>query len=505
MRFRRPPSSSSPSVSLVDALDDPELFGVVFADPSWRPWRIVLEALEGRALDEEGLALYRACTGRQNAPTEPVCEFIAIVGRRGGKSRIGALLAIEAACFRDWRPYLAPGEVCTIAVIAADRAQARTVFSYIRGLLESIPMLAQRVTRQTAHAIELTGKVRVEVTTASARTTRGYSFGCVIADEAAFWRSETSIEPDTEVIAAIRPGMTTLPGSRLVIISSPYARRGLLWEAFRTHYGKENDPTLVWKGSSKVMNPSIDQTAIDAAYEQDPASADAEYGANFRVDIEQFITREAIDAVVIPGRQALPPISGTVYTAFCDPSGGAQDAMTLAIAHSERQDGHLVAVLDLVTARTPPFSPESVVKEFAKLLKAYGVHCVTGDRYSGEWCREGFARYGIAYMVSEQTKSQLYGEWLPLVTSQRVALLDHPKLVQEALGLERRTARGGRDSIDHGPQGHDDLLNAAAGALVLAAQGGAGDASVLVCEREPSALLAAMIHEFGPIEPYFRE
>jgi hypothetical protein len=77
--------------------------------------------------------------------------------------------------------------------------------------------------------------------------------------------------------------------------------------------------------------------------------------------------------------------------------------------------------------------------------------------------------------------------------------------VQEALGLERRTARGGRDSIDHGPHGHDDLLNSAAGALVLAAQGGAGDVDVLACEREPSDLLAAMIHEFGPIEPYFAE
>jgi hypothetical protein len=188
--------------------------------------------------------------------------------------------------------------------------------------------------------------------------------------------------------------MATLPGSRLVIISSPYAS-----DRYSGEWCRESTPPT--SGTRLRPMPST-------------------------------------DAVVIPGRQALPPISGTVYTAFVDPSGGAQDAMTLAIAHSERQDGHLVAVLDLVAARTPPFSPESVVKEFAKLLNAYSVHYVTGDRYSGEWCREVFARYGIAYMVSEQTKSQLYGEWLPLVTSQRVALLDHPKLVQEAWCWRRR-------------------------------------------------------------------
>src|SRR5262245_64495887 len=38
---------------------------------------------------------------------------------------------------------------------------------------------------------------------------------------------------------------------------------------------------------------------------------------------------------------------------------------------------------------------------------------------------------------------------------------------QPARGLERRTSRGGRDSIDHAPGGHDDLANAAAGAIHL--------------------------------------
>jgi hypothetical protein len=503
--FRRP-LTNCPTISLVDAVANPAgLFGSQFADASWMPWRVVLAALEGRALDEEGLALYRRCTGRQTPPNAAVKEFIAIVGRRGGKSRIGALLAVEAACLRDWTPYLAPGEVATVAVIAADRSQARTTFGYIAGLLDAVPMLGQRVTRRRAHAIELGQRVRIEVTTASARTTRGYTFAAVICDELAFWRSETSVEPDVEVLAAVRPGMTTLPGSRLVCISSPYARRGALWQAFKDHYGRENDPVLLWRAPSVAMNPAVDPAAVAAAYQRDPASAAAEYGAEFRTDVEAFLTRELLDAVIVPGRAGLPPLSSTAYVAFVDPSGGAQDAMTLAIAHSETVDGHLVAVLDLVAARTPPFSPESVGREFARLLKGYNVHCVTGDRYSGEWCREVFSRHGVAYVVSEQTKSQLYAEWLPLITSQRVALLDNPKLVQEALGLERRTARGGRDSIDHGPHGHDDLLNAAAGALVLAAQRGAGDTGVLVCEREPSDLLAAMLHEFGPLEPYFRE
>jgi len=57
---------------------------------------------------------------------------------------------------------------------------------------------------------------------------------------------------------------------------------------------------------------------------------------------------------------------------------------------------------------------------------------------------------------------------LPLINSQQVELLDQPKLISQLCSLERRTARGGRDSIDHPPGAHDDVANAAAGVLVLA-------------------------------------
>jgi hypothetical protein len=118
----------------------------------------------------------------------------------------------------------------------------------------------------------------------------------------------------------------------------------------------------------------------------------------------------------------------------------------------------------------PPFSPEAVVSDFAALLKADKVTSVLGDRYAGEWPREAFARHGITYELSERTTSDIYREALPLLNSGRVELLDHPRLVAQLLGLERRTARGGRDSIDHGPGGHDDVANAACGVLLAAAE-----------------------------------
>ena len=138
--------------------------------------------------------------------------------------------------------------------------------------------------------------------------------------------------------------------------------------------------------------------------------------------------------------------------------------MTLAIAHKE---GNTV-ILDMVRERRPPFSPEAVVEEFANELKNYRITTVVGDRYAGEWPRERFRLHGVNYEVADKSKSELYVALLPSVNSRAVDLLDDDRLVNQLVCLERRTARGGRDSVDHPRGAHDDLANAAAGALWLA-------------------------------------
>jgi hypothetical protein len=126
------------------------------------------------------------------------------------------------------------------------------------------------------------------------------------------------------------------------------------------------------------------------------------------------------------------------------------------------------AVLDLVREQRSPFSPDFVVSDFVEALKRFRITQVRGDRYGAEWIAEQFCKTGITYSPAEKAKSDLYRESLPVINSQAVDLLDHPKLISQLCSLERRTARGGCDSIDHPPNGRDDLVNAAAGAVQLA-------------------------------------
>jgi hypothetical protein len=451
---------------------DPALFGAWFTPPqSWAAWRAYLAAVFALPMTEAETAIYRQHTGRSTLPTSPAREAWLVAGRRGGKSIIAALIGVYLACFRDYRAVLKPGERGTVMILAADRDQARVVLGYVQAFLE-VPMLARMVERRTAEAIALTNRTRIEVHTASYRSVRGYTIVAAICDEIAFWMTgEDSLNPDREIVTALRPAMATLAaiGEGLLLgISSPYARAGVLWENYRAHYGQDGDPVLVWQADTRAMNPSIPEAFIASEYAKDPAAAKAEYGAEFRTDLEAFLSRELVECCVVPGRHRLPPIPGVHYTAFVDPSGGVGDSMTLGIAHREGER----VILDLLHERRAPLSPEATVAEFVEIAKPYRVHEVTGDRYSEEFVREHFRSRGLAYTVSDRDRSALYVETLPLLTSGRAQLLDDARLIAQLVSLERRTGGSGKDAITHPRNQHDDVANAAAGCLVHAAAWG---------------------------------
>jgi hypothetical protein len=234
----------------------------------------------------------------------------------------------------------------------------------------------------------------------------------------------------------------------------------VLWTVFKKHFGPDGDSRiLVARGASRDLNPSLPQSVIEREYEKDPASAAAEYGAQFRTDVEGFVTVETVERCVGDYVERAP-LFEHVYYGFVDPSGGSADSFTLAISHGEGTS----TIVDAVREVRPPFSPESVVADFAALLKSYRVRQVCGDRYAGEFPRELFRRHGIGYVLAQKAKSDLYRDLLPLLTSGRVVLPRNDRLVSQVVGLERRTTRAGKDSIDHAPGAHDDLINSVAGA-----------------------------------------
>jgi hypothetical protein len=336
----------------------------------------------------------------------------------------------------------------------------------VEGALRSTPFLAQLIVSRTQETLSLSNGIDVEVRAASFRRLRGLTCVMILADEAAFWSSdETSANADTDILAAARPSLATTNGP-LIIISSPYARKGEVWEIYRRHFGaKGDDLILVAQAASREMNPSLPERVVQRAIDRDPAAAAAEYMGQFRSDIEAFVSREIAEAAVDEGFFERVPIDGIFYRGFCDPSGGQSDSMTMAISHLEGR----TLILDAVRERKAPFPPDDVVAEFCALLKTYRVAALRGDRYGGSWPAESFRRHGIDYQPSDKTKNEIYQAFLPELNSRNVRLLDNVRMISQLVALERRTSRGGRDIIDHSANGgaKDDLINSASGALLL--------------------------------------
>jgi hypothetical protein len=453
-------------IDIVAALDDDNLFAPWFAGPSWNVWRSILKAAFALPMSPAEIELFRGVAER-DPPTRRVRELWIIAGRRSGKDSVASLIAAWFA-LRDYSAVLRPGEFASIMCLASDRQQAQIVRRYTAGYFAECEMLQPLVSRETADGFELSTRAEVTVMTSSFRAVRGRSIALAILDECAVWRSEESATPDIETYNALLPGMATVDGSMLVGISSPYKRSGLLYDKWREAFGKNDDDVLVIRAPTLTMNPTLNPAIIDTDMARDPARARAEWFAEWRDDIASYLPRELIESAVDDGVHVRPPVPGTKYVAFADPSGGVADSFTMAVAHPEKSG---IVVLDNMVEIKPPFNVTVATRQVADVLKTYGLHEVSGDRYAAGWVVDAFDKCGIKYRHSARDRSAVYADALPLFTAGRARLLDNKRLVNQFAGLERKVSPGGRDRIGHPERSghHDDACNSCAGALSLAA------------------------------------
>jgi hypothetical protein len=328
-------------------------------------------------------------------------------------------------------------------------------------VFEGSPILSQLVVNRTQDTIELKHSIKIEVRPASLRKLRGPTYCAILLDELAFWFTEENYaNPDVDVIAACSPGLLTTRGMT-VMASSPYAKKGVLWDTYKKYFGHDSSSVLVAKGTTRDWNPTIDQAEIDRLLAKDRARNTAEYLAEFRSDLQTFVPADIVAACITePGVRVRPRQPNNHYYGAVDPSGGSSDSFVAGIGHQEY--GSDVCIVDALVEARPPFSPEAVCKQFAELFKSYGISNVYGDRYAGMWPVEMFAKFGITYIQNAKPKSELYSDLLPILNSVRIHLLDDPRLIGQLCSLERQTSRGGRDSIDHPARQFDDLANVAA-------------------------------------------
>jgi phage terminase large subunit-like protein len=193
-------------ISIADAIADRNLLGAALGSAeSWQTWLTCLRAAFGIALNREDRRAFAAVAGSRKSPEQKVRELWVIAGRRSGKSRMAAAVAVYIACFLPHK--LARGETGYVLVLSPTLAQSKTIFSYAEAFLQFSPILSQKVRDVTANEIRLEGNIVIATHPNSFRTVRGRTLIAVILDESAYFRDETSALPDVETYRAVMPAL----------------------------------------------------------------------------------------------------------------------------------------------------------------------------------------------------------------------------------------------------------------------------------------------------------
>jgi hypothetical protein len=381
----------------------------------------ILKSYYGLSLNDRELEIYRAATGRQNYPGIEQDEVTIIAGRRSGKTR---KIAATIVCFEAFRYHgIPPGEDGYMLLLAPTLAQARIAFRYIGNYLRKSKELFRHIESITGNEIRLDNGIVIGCYPSTHDGVRGRTIVGVIADEFAFWsEGEQAANPAEEVLAAVRPGMVNIPHAKLVKISTPFAKSGLLWEEFE----KRNELDFaVWQVATARMNPSL-SLKIERARRQDEEKYRREYLAEFVDTVSGWVDPEILNPCIVRGRRQLPYIRHMVYLAAIDQASRHND-FALVILHVSAEG---VVVVDFIskwtgTLRAPlPF--ESVLGQIATITQDYDITVLLGDQFYPDAISQHLLKLGIRYDIQTfgpSTRERIFATLKHLMIQRKIELL----------------------------------------------------------------------------------
>jgi hypothetical protein len=287
----------------------------------------------------------------------------------------------------------------------------------------------------------------------------------IVCDEIAHWAfDEDAANPADEVLAALRPSMATVRNAKLIKISTPYIKSGVLWDEYQRR-GELDYP--IWQLTTFDLNPTLTPEMLGSERQHGEEYFRREYMAEFTDSISGWVPAEILNPCIARSRQQLPRQEGQNYIAAIDPATRGHN-FALVILH-QVPDG--TVVVDLVRVWTGstkiPLPFEGVLNEIKTILDSYGISSAIGDQFHCDAIQQYLQKIGVWYDVhvfGPQTRAQIFSGLKHLMVQGKIEILDDKPLLQQLRNLtEERSDRG---QIDIRPSsGKDDQ----AVALALAA------------------------------------
>ena len=432
-------------------------------------WIAIHKAVNGDPLTNIEREFFTLVTGREYDPPDGGWSTIAILSpRRCGKSLFAATQAVYAA--------VRPGQRNTwAALLAQGRAEAqRSLLSEVSSFFDGQGLLPSMVVNRTAETIVLEGGCTIGVLPGSRpQTIRGLGCRILVGDEIDFVGEPGGEDKARQIIAAARPTIATVPGAKLVLISSPGRVGSAFHRIVTDFYGRPDPHTLVLKLDTSV-NPVLhaNEAYRESMRALDPLAYEAEVLGRYVEGDATLFDSSVIARCVVSGRGDIPPeaVTGRVVAGI-DSAAGSKGGDSFGCVLGTQENGRLVVVA--MRRFAAPFDPAVVVREIASLCRSYRCRRVVGDRFGGNLVAQLFRNEGLTYEVSPSVAGDALLDLVGVINTGAVELQDPEfsrcgaELVEDLRSIVRRPG-GGRDQADapRTARGHADLASAFA---VLAA------------------------------------
>jgi hypothetical protein len=396
------------------------------------------------------------------------------IGRRSGKTTLGAIAGVGNCLLRpDLDALVRPGERRYAVAVATSLRQARLFVQAAKSIVQSSPLFAPMLEAESEDELVFRNGTALAAFPSTSRGARGWPISFVMLDEAAHLLDTDGNSAAKTVFDALVPSTAQFGrAAQIVVSSTPFGSGGWFADLFRRAASGELPGAVAQQGSTRDVNPAIEEELLEEERARDPESFRSEYMAEFVGGGLAFLDGRLIDDAVV-ARGELSTTEGRRWVAGLDPAFSSDPFGVAIVGRDWRERGRLV----LGAARAWRPDPgartfeqgrrveDQVLEEVAALCRLYGATAVT-DQHRGAGVVDRLRRLGVSVRVVPMTAKSKTAAFLQLrarLTAGELELYDQPQLLAELRRLRTRYAAG-RSQVEIPRVGgsHGDLAQALA-------------------------------------------
>lgn len=468
-------------INIIDFCRDPQLLNLPLLDTQ----EVLLRVIYSLPMTQSQKMLYWTMTGEKYPKRlTPFQETVLVLGGRSGKSTaLAAPIAVYEACCTDWSKFIQSNEYAWAFVIAQREQAAIDIGrNVIFRMIESSPYLSGLIAedfrdkskklpstfpRSRTGILVLKNRCAITALPCSHKVGRGYPICLCILDEVAWFARESAAQnTDVGIYEAVLPRQIQFEEhAKMMIISTPADKTGLLWTKYRDRLRHKKD-YLCMKIPTQKIRTDFKPEFFKRQRRLNPTGFDREFGAEFSGALTPLIKSEDALACMRDDNEPLPYNSKFNYYMALDAAFGENDNFAISVAHAERdsrnEDGIRI-VIDVTDVIEPTFEQDMIDAACIRIKELhdfYHVFEARADQYHAESFAKHLENIDIVVDIDPWTAPKhrmKYNVLSSCIKRRMVSMPYDEELLDELTGLQLKfLPNSGQFTVTHRRGGHDD-------------------------------------------------